>query len=99
MSRTKSTPRAVATARKTQAAAARGTAAATDKARKDSADQDAAQAEWEDASEELDVLPDIDGLLARPAVNRGSDPEARRRIEMLREDRLLQQALSDVFDL
>jgi hypothetical protein len=72
---------------------------ATPAARKQKDAEQDAQAEWEDAGEELDVIPDIDGLLSRPAANRGTDSEARRRIEMLREDRLLQQALSDVFDL
>jgi hypothetical protein len=45
------------------------------------------------------MIPDIDGLTSAPAAIQDNDPEARRRIEKLREDRLLQQVLSDVFDL
>lgn len=100
MARTRSSARSAPAGRRTATAAggSRGaTAAPADRNAKDS-EQDG-QAEWEDAGEELDVIPDIDGLLARPAANRASDSEARRRIEMLREDRLLKQALSDVFDL
>lgn len=55
--------------------------------------------EWDEVSDELAPIPDIDGMLDKPAANQGSDPMARRRIEMLREERLLQQALSDGFDL
>jgi hypothetical protein len=84
--------------RRSRASTTRGSAATADRTRKES-DEDAGQGEWEEVGEELDVITDIDGLLDRPAANRGSDSEARRRIEMLREDRLLQQALSDVFDL
>ncbi len=99
MARTKSTARTVTSpGRKTSVRNARGIAQTADKARNDT-DPDAAQAEWEDVAEELDVIPDIDGLLNKPAANRSTDSEARRRIERLREDRLLQQALSDVFDL
>lgn len=99
MARTKTTARPAVAGRRAQAGGNRGgtNAASADRNRKDN-EQDA-QADWEDAGEELDVIPDIDGLLARPAANRVCDNEARRRIEMLREDRLLQQALSDVFDL
>ena len=32
--------------------------------------------------EELDVIPDIDGLLNKPAANRSTDSEARRRIDV-----------------
>jgi hypothetical protein len=55
--------------------------------------------EWDEVTEDLTVLPDIDGLIGKPAANHGNDAEARRRIERLREERQLQQALSDVFDL
>ena len=55
--------------------------------------------EWDEVSEDLSVIPDIEGLIGKPAANHGNDAEARRRIEMLREERLLKQALSDVFDL
>lgn len=99
MARTKSTARTVAApGRKTPVRNARGVAQTADKTRNDT-DPDAAQAEWEDVVEELDVIPDIDGLLNKPAANRSTDSEAHRRIERLREDRLLLQALSDVFDL
>ena len=98
MARTKSTARAaVAPGRKASAGKTRGVASTAGKAGKDT-DQNAAQADWEDVVEELDVIPDIDGLLDRPAANRSSENEARRRIERLREERLLQQALSEVFD-
>ena len=98
MARTKSNARAaVAPGRKRSAGKARGVARTADKARKNT-DQNAAQADWEDVVEELDVIPDIDGLLDKPAANRTSENEARRRIERLREERLLQQALSEVFD-
>jgi hypothetical protein len=60
---------------------------------------DAALPEWDEVSEDLAALPDIDGLIGKPAANTGNDAEARRRIERLREERQLQQALSDVFDL
>jgi hypothetical protein len=92
MARTRSAARSGAVPRRKSAAANTGKAANCDT-------RDGVSSEWEDVGEELDVIPDIDGLLDRPAANRGSDSEARRRIEMLREDRLLQQALSDVFDL
>ena len=75
------------------------TMTAADKVRK-ATGQDDAQGDWEDVADVTDVIPDIiDGLLDRPAANRNGDSEARRRIEMLREERLLQQALSDVFEL
>lgn len=75
------------------------TMTAADKVRK-ATGQDAPPGDWEDAADETDVIPDIiDGLLDRSAANRHSESEARRRIEMLREERLLQQALSDVFEL
>jgi hypothetical protein len=54
--------------------------------------------EWDEVPEDLTAITDIDGLLGRPSAGPGSDAEARRRIEMLREERLLQQALSDVFE-
>jgi len=98
MARTRTTARASAVPGRKTGGSGRGVAAAADKARKD-VDQEASPAEWEDVAEELDVIPDIDGLLEKPAANRSSENEARRRIEKLREDRLLQQALSDVFDL
>jgi hypothetical protein len=84
--------------RKLSQGSKRGTLSSADKASKKT-DQDAVQADWEDVVEELDVIPDIDGLLGKPAANRSSENEARRRIEKLREERLLQQALSDIFDL
>jgi hypothetical protein len=55
--------------------------------------------EWDEVPEDLSVIPDFEGLAGKPAANHGNDAEARRRIERLREERLLQQALSDVFDL
>jgi hypothetical protein len=98
MARTRLSTRPAPAGRRAAAGRNRGAnAAPADRKHKDAV-QDA-PADWEDAGEELDVIPDIDGLLSRPAANRGNDSEARRRIEMLREDRLLQQALSDVFDL
>lgn len=100
MSRTKSTARAAAPGRRAKSDAGRGaeSAGADNKARKDN-EQDGNQADWEEGGDEIDLIPDIDGLLGRPAANRSNESEARRRIEMLREDRALQQALSDVFDL
>jgi hypothetical protein len=99
MARTRSNARSAAVPRRKSAAvAARGASTNAGKAVKNDA-RDGVSSEWEDVGEELDVIPDIDGLLDRPAANRGSESEARRRIEMLREDRLLQQALSDVFEL
>ena len=56
------------------------------------------ESEWEDMSESLEMIPGIEEILEKPAANYGADAEARRRIEMLREERLLQQSLSDVFD-
>jgi hypothetical protein len=97
MARTKTAARASAAPGRKTGGNARGIAAAIDKARKN-ANQEATPAEWEEVTEELDVIPDIDGLLEKPAANRSTENEARRRIEKLREDRLLQQALSDVFD-
>jgi hypothetical protein len=55
--------------------------------------------EWDEVPEDPGMIPDIDGLISAPAAIQGNDPEARRRIEKLREERLLQQVLSDVFDL
>jgi hypothetical protein len=55
--------------------------------------------DWEEVPEDPGMIPDIDGLTSAPAAIQDNDPEARRRIEKLREDRLLQQVLSDVFDL
>ncbi|HUT41395.1 MAG TPA: hypothetical protein VM011_08650 [Gammaproteobacteria bacterium] len=99
MARTKSTARAaVAPGRKASAGKTRSVSSTAGKAARKDADQNAAQADWEDVVEELDVIPDIDGLLDKPAANRSSENEARRRIERLREERLLQQALSEVFD-
>ena len=55
---------------------------------------------WESETDELALDADIDGmLLARAQATLSTDPMARRRIEMLREERLLQQSLSDGFDL
>jgi len=100
MSRTRSTARTTTVPVHGTGGRIRGKAAANAVKSRKGAEQESAQAEWEDvADEHLDVIPDIDGLLERPAVNRNSDSEARRRIEKLREDRLLQQALSDGFDL
>jgi hypothetical protein len=56
------------------------------------------QGEWEEVSEELDEFPDIYSMLDKPAPERSCDTGVRRRIEMLREERQLQQALSEVFD-
>jgi len=56
------------------------------------------QVEWEEDSEGLDELPDINSLLEKPAAERSCDTGIRRRIEMLREERQLQQALTEVFD-
>lgn len=55
--------------------------------------------EWDEVPEDPGVIPDLDGLMGKPAAIQGNDPETRRRIEMLREERLLQEVLSDVFDL
>ena len=55
--------------------------------------------EWEEGPEDLTAIPDLEVMVSRPAANAGNDAEARRRIERLREERQLQQALSDVFDL
>ncbi len=99
MSRTKSAVRTTTLPARKTGGRSRGTAAAVDKSRKP-VEPNSPQAEWEDVPDEhLDVIPDIDGLLDRPAANRNTENEARRRIEKLREERLLQQALSDVFDL
>ncbi len=54
--------------------------------------------EWDEVSEDPGQIPDIDGLIGKSSAVQGNDPEARRRIEKLREDRLLQQVLNDVFD-
>lgn len=98
MARTKSTNRTAMVAGRKTRGNARGAAVAASTSRLD-ANQDVTQVEWEDVTDELDVIQDIDGLLNKPAANRSNENEARRRIEMLREERLLQQALSDVFDL
>jgi hypothetical protein len=55
--------------------------------------------EWDEGPEDLTAIPDLEVMVSRPAANAGNDAEARRRIERLREERQLQQALSDVFDL
>jgi hypothetical protein len=55
--------------------------------------------EWDEGPEDLTTIPDLEVMITRPAANTGNDAEARRRIERLREERQLQQALSDVFDL
>lgn len=56
------------------------------------------QSEWEEVSDEQDELPEIYNMLDKPAPGRDCDSAVRRRIEMLREERQLQQALSEVFD-
>ena len=98
MARTKTSARPTAAPGRKSSGSSRAVTVVADKARKEP-DTDIAQAEWEDVAEELDVIPDIDGLLSKPAASRSTENEARRRIEKLREDRLLQQALTDVFDL
>jgi hypothetical protein len=55
--------------------------------------------EWEEMSGNPELIPGVEEMLEKPAASYATDAEARRRIEMLREERLLQQALSDVFDL
>ena len=61
--------------------------------------QEPMESEWEEMSESLELIPGVEEMLENPAASYGTDAEARRRIEMLREERLLQQTLSDVFDL
>jgi len=90
MARTRSNTRAAVTHDSKRTAAT----VAADRLRK-AADQ----AEWEDMAGDTEAIPDLDGLTERPAANMNSESEARRRIEMLREERQLQQALSDVFEL
>jgi len=87
--------KAVRAGRGRSAKTAAGAARATDETSRDDADLQ----EWDEVSDELSPIPDIDGMIGKPAANQGSDPMTRRRIEMLREERLLAQALSDGFDL
>jgi hypothetical protein len=56
------------------------------------------QVEWEEDAEGLEELAEISGMLDKPAPERSCDAGVRRRIEMLREERQLQQALTEVFD-
>jgi hypothetical protein len=60
---------------------------------------DADLQEWDEVQDDLPPIPDIDGMIGKPAANQGNDPMTRRRIEMLREERMLARALSDGFDL
>ncbi len=93
---------AIAKAGKPKAAAAKaGPASKVATAKADSTKVDSKeslQVEWEEAPEDLDELPDIYSMLDKPAPERSCDTGVRRRIEMLREERQLQQALSEVFD-
>jgi len=75
------------------------TAAGTARATVETTPDDDDLQEWDEVSGELSPIPDIDGMIGKPAANQGSDPMTRRRIEMLREERMLAQALSDGFDL
>jgi hypothetical protein len=78
-----------------------GPATKAGNAKADSAKADSKQSpqvEWEEDSDGLDELPDISSMLENPAAERSCDTGIRRRIEMLREERQLQQALSEVFD-
>jgi hypothetical protein len=86
-------PRAVRGKSKTAPAQAAGAAVARTES------QEPVLPEWDEGPEDLTAIPDIEVMIARPAANTGNDAEARRRIERLREERQLQQALSDVFDL
>lgn len=59
----------------------------------------AEQLEWDEVTDDLDGLRDIDGLLGNQEASEVLDTEARRRIEILREERALQQDLDDLFGL
>jgi len=54
--------------------------------------------EWEPAEDSRDPSPEFD-MAPLPGAAGSDDAEARRRIEQLREERQLRQALSDGFDL
>lgn len=56
------------------------------------------QPDWGEVTDEVDVLAGISSLTNMPSQDRCRDFEVLRRIEMLREERLLQQALGDIYD-
>jgi len=59
---------------------------------------DAGVPEWDEAEDMQELIPDIDIMLGKPVKSPAYDASVRARIEMLREERMLREAITDTFD-